>query len=74
MVESTALRLLEEYKPGRNLKTNVEFYTALLLHSLGMETDLFTPPSPSGASLRWIKPLLRAARGSADHSSAVGVS
>lgn len=42
-VEQTALRLLEEYKPGRNLKTNVEFYTALLLHGLGLPTDLFTP-------------------------------
>ena len=34
-VEATALRLLEEYKPGRRLQTNVEFYTALLLHGLG---------------------------------------
>ena len=42
-VERVALRLLEEYKPGRNLQTNVEFYTALLLHGLGMETPLFTP-------------------------------
>jgi citrate synthase len=30
-VEATAVRLLEEYKPGRRLQTNVEFYTALLL-------------------------------------------
>ncbi|MEZ4732839.1 MAG: citrate synthase/methylcitrate synthase [Caldilineaceae bacterium] len=42
-VEQTAVRLLAEYKPGRNLQTNVEFYTALLLHGLGLETDLFTP-------------------------------
>jgi citrate synthase len=42
-VESTALRLLEEYKPGRRLQTNVEFYTALLLHGLGLEVPLFTP-------------------------------
>ncbi|MBZ0280259.1 MAG: citrate synthase/methylcitrate synthase [Anaerolineae bacterium] len=42
-VEQTALRLLEEYKPGRKLQTNVEFYTALLLHGLGLPTDLFTP-------------------------------
>ncbi|MDQ3966491.1 MAG: citrate synthase/methylcitrate synthase, partial [Actinomycetota bacterium] len=40
--EKTALRLLAEYKPERNLKTNVEFYTALLLHGLGLPTDLFT--------------------------------
>jgi citrate synthase len=42
-VERDALRLLEEYKPGRNLQTNVEFYTALLLHGLGLEVPLFTP-------------------------------
>ena len=42
-VEQTALRLLEEHKPGRKLQTNVEFYTALLLHGLGLEVPLFTP-------------------------------
>lgn len=42
-VEDTALRLLEEYKPGRSLQTNVEFYTALVLHGIGLETQLFTP-------------------------------
>jgi citrate synthase len=42
-VEETALRLLEEYKPGRKLQTNVEFYTALVLHGVGLETELFTP-------------------------------
>src|SRR5438128_644783 len=42
-VESVALRLLEEYKPGRRLQTNVEFYTALLLHGLGLQVPLFTP-------------------------------
>ncbi len=42
-VEQTAVRLLEEYKPGRRLKTNVEFYTALLLHGLDLPVDLFTP-------------------------------
>jgi citrate synthase len=42
-VEKTALRLLAEYKPGRPLQTNVEFYTALLLHGLDLPTQLFTP-------------------------------
>jgi len=42
-VEDTAIRLLDEYKPGRNLQTNVEFYTALVLHGIGLETALFTP-------------------------------
>ena len=42
-VEKTALRVLAEHRPGRNLQTNVEFYTALLLHGLGMQVELFTP-------------------------------
>jgi citrate synthase len=42
-VERVALRLLDEYKPGRNLRTNVEFFTALVLHGLGIPVDLFTP-------------------------------
>jgi citrate synthase len=42
-VELIALRLLEEYKPGRRLQTNVEYYTALLLHGLDLETDQFSP-------------------------------
>lgn len=42
-VEDTAIRLLEEYKPDRNLQTNVEFYTALVLHGVGLPTDLFSP-------------------------------
>ena len=53
-VESTALRLLEEYKPGRRLQTNVEFYTALLLHGLGLEVPLFTPTFAIGRVSGWI--------------------
>lgn len=52
-VEKTALRLLEEYKPGRSLETNVEFYTALLLHGLGLSTELFTPTFAVGRSTGW---------------------
>lgn len=53
-VEETAVALLAEYKPGRNLQTNVEFYTALLLHGLGLETDLFTPTFAIGRTGGWI--------------------
>ena len=52
-VEKTMLRLLAEYKPGRNLKTNVEFYTALLLHGLQLPTDLFTPTFAVGRVAGW---------------------
>jgi citrate synthase len=42
-VEDVVVRVLEELKPGRRLQTNVEFYTALVLHGVGMSTELFTP-------------------------------
>lgn len=52
-VERTAVTLLAEYKPGRKLQTNVEFYTALLLHGLGLETGLFTPTFAIGRVAGW---------------------
>jgi citrate synthase len=53
-VEATALRLLEEYKPGRRLQTNVEFYTALVLHGLGLPVELFTPTFAVSRASGWI--------------------
>ena len=52
-VEQTALSLLAEHKPGRNLQTNVEFYTALLLHGLGLPSQLFTPTFAVGRVAGW---------------------
>lgn len=53
-VETIALRLLAERHPDRQLKTNVEFYTALLLHGLGLSTDLFTPTFAVSRVAGWI--------------------
>ena len=53
-VERVAVELLAEIKPGRNLQTNVEFYTALLLHGLGLHNDLFTPTFAVGRVAGWI--------------------
>jgi citrate synthase len=52
-VEEMAVRLLAEYKPGRKLQTNVEFYTALLLHGLNLPTELFTPTFAIGRVGGW---------------------
>ncbi|HEV8130229.1 MAG TPA: citrate synthase/methylcitrate synthase [Acidobacteriota bacterium] len=52
-VETTALRLLREHKPDRRLETNVEFYTALLLHGLGLPAEFFTPTFAVGRVLGW---------------------
>jgi citrate synthase len=52
-VERIALRILAERRPGRRLDTNVEFYTALLLHGLGMPKELFTPTFAVARVLGW---------------------
>jgi citrate synthase len=52
-VEATALRLLRERKPDRRLDTNVEFFTALLLHGLGLPSDFFTPTFAVGRVAGW---------------------
>jgi citrate synthase len=52
-VEETVLRLLEETKPGKRLKTNVEYYTALLLHGIGLPKELFTPSFAIGRVGGW---------------------
>lgn len=42
-VEAAILDVLRERKPGRRIETNVEFYTALVLHGVGLEPEIFTP-------------------------------
>lgn len=53
-VESIALRVLREHKPDRALQTNVEFYTALVLHGIGFPTALFTPTFAAGRVAGWL--------------------
>jgi citrate synthase len=40
--EEIASNILAEHKPDRRLETNVEYYTAALLHGVGIPRDLFT--------------------------------
>ena len=42
-VEKCGVDALAEAKPDRTLETNVEFYTAVLLHGIGVPKELFTP-------------------------------
>lgn len=53
-VEAAALRLLKQKKPDRPLETNVEFFTALLLDSLGFPRDVFTAVFAMGRTGGWI--------------------
>ena len=51
--EAIALRVLEEVKPGRQLRTNVEFYTALVLQSLGLTPRSFVATFACGRVAGW---------------------
>ena len=52
-VEQTALRVLDEVKPGRGLRTNVEFFTALVLQSLGLRPRQFVAMLACGRVAGW---------------------
>ena len=52
-VEQTALKVLEEVKPGRNLRTNVEFFTALVLQALGLDPRSFVATFACGRVAGW---------------------
>jgi citrate synthase len=52
-VERVGVQVLAEAKPGRNLNTNVEFYTALLLRELGLSQDLFSCVFAIGRTAGW---------------------
>jgi len=52
-VEAVVLRVLGEIKPDRKLDTNVEFYTALLLHGIGLPIALFSPTFAAARSGGW---------------------
>jgi len=53
-VEQAALNVLQRRKPGRRLDTNVEFYTAILLDSLGVPREGFTPLFGAGRTAGWV--------------------
>src|SRR5690625_6572956 len=63
-VEQTVLRLLEEYKPGRKLYANVEFYAAAVLKAVEMPKILFTPTYTVSRMVGWTTNILEQSRSS----------
>ncbi len=57
-VEELAVSLLDELKPGRRLYTNVEFYSAALLSSVGLSGDLFTTTFAASRVAGWTAHIL----------------
>jgi len=60
-VEDVATRLLEEYKPGRRLRTNVEFFAAAVLNAIELSPELFTPTFAVARTGGWMAHLLEQA-------------
>jgi citrate synthase len=60
-VEELAISILEEVKPGRRLYTNVDFYSAVLLNSVGIPVDLFTPTFAVARVAGWTAHILEQA-------------
>ncbi len=52
-VEETTVRVLAELKPGRDLYANVELFAALILHAVGVPSELFTPIFAIGRTSGW---------------------
>lgn len=78
-VEELALALLAELKPGRRLYTNVEYYSATLMASVGLPSDLFTPTFAVSRCAGWTAHILeqlgynRLIRPEADYTGPVGL-
>ncbi|MDQ2730958.1 MAG: citrate/2-methylcitrate synthase [Armatimonadota bacterium] len=52
-VEDTTVKVLAEVKPGRELFANVELYAALILHTIGIPSEIFTPVFGIGRTAGW---------------------
>ena len=57
-VEEITVRVLQEEKPGRDLYANVELYAALILHAVGVPSELFTPVFAVGRTSGWTAHML----------------
>ncbi len=52
-IEKVALELLDEYKPGRKLHTNVEFFAAAVMRAVGLKDEMFTPTFAISRVVGW---------------------
>jgi citrate synthase len=57
-VEETGIQILQEYRPQRKLYANVEFYSAAVMHSVGLPADLFTATFAASRSVGWTANIL----------------
>ena len=59
--EAGVVRLLDELKPGRRLRTNVEFYAGVVMHLCGLPPEMFTPTFAASRVIGWCANVLEQA-------------
>jgi citrate synthase len=57
-VERVTVKVLGEVKPGRDLYANVELYAALVLHAIGIPSEIFTPTFAAARTAGWTAHIL----------------
>jgi citrate synthase len=57
-VEQLSIKLLEEYKPGRRLYTNVEYYAAAVLGGVDLPPGLYTATFAAARTAGWTAHML----------------
>jgi citrate synthase len=57
-VERVTVKVLGELKPGRDLFANVELYAALVLHAIGIPSEIFTPTFAAARTAGWTAHIL----------------
>ncbi|MDQ1520425.1 MAG: citrate synthase [Actinomycetota bacterium] len=60
-IEATAVRVLDELKPGRRLYTNVEFYAGIVMDACGEPREMFTPTFACSRVIGWCAHVLEQA-------------
>jgi citrate synthase len=53
LVEARVLELLHELKPGRTIRTNVEFYAGVVMDACGVPPAMFTPTFACSRVIGW---------------------
>ena len=61
------IELLDELKPGRDLRTNVEFYAGVVMDACGVPPEMFTPTFASSRVIGWSRQRPRTGRRQQDH-------
>ena len=53
LIEGRVIELLDEFKPERRLRTNVEYYAGVVMQRCGVPAEMFTPTFASSRVIGW---------------------